>query len=115
MTSIESKEQIPLREYSSLDDKDKVHAILGAVLEPVSKQFAIGLSGINYEEMDDEQRIKVDSIFTRVGIETTEESVGTKYRLSDEEREKLSRRVDMKTVHGAMADKLWGELGLETF
>lgn len=110
---MESAEKDTPREYNTLDDDEKVNAISGAVFEPVSKQFAIELSGINYDGMEDEQRAKVELVFAQAGIEAAEDNGVTKYRLGDKEREKLDMDVDMKTVHGAIADKILGKFGLD--
>lgn len=100
-------------EYRSLGEADKMRAILGAVMEPVSKQLALDLSGIQYDQLDDATKAKVDSVFSEEGVETTNVEGVSKYRLGDEGRESLNTAVEMKSVHKAIADKMLGDLGLD--
>lgn len=100
-------------EYTSLGEADKMRAILGAVIEPVSKQLAIDLSGINYGELDDEMKAKVDAVFSEEGVENSKDGETYKFRLGDEGRAKLAGSVEMKSVHKAIADKMLGDLGLD--
>lgn len=100
-------------EYTSLGEADRMRAILGAVMEPVSKQLAIDLSGIDYDKIDDETRAKVDAIFSEEGIESSKDGETDKFRLGDEGREKLAGTVEMKSVHKAISDKMLGDLGLD--
>ncbi len=48
-------------DYQSLGEGDKIRAILCAVMESVSKTRALDLSGIHYDELNDEAKAKVDS------------------------------------------------------
>lgn len=106
------KSENPVRTYDTLEQDQKVRAILGAVMEPVSKKFALELSGVDYANLDDDEREKVDAVFGEEGIETSEDE-STKYRLNDSGREKLEKSVDMKSVHKQIADNLMGSLGLD--
>jgi hypothetical protein len=107
---MESTEQ-PSQEYDALSDDEKLNAILGAIQSPISKERAIQLSGINYASLDDEQRIKLNSVFSQKDVETTEEKGGvSQYILGEEARQKLSKKVDMVTVHRAIAKKKLEEI-----
>ena len=46
------KETSIKREYINLNNEEKIEAILGAVMGPVSKSLAIELSGIDYDNLD---------------------------------------------------------------
>lgn len=107
---MESKENNPLKEYDSLNTDERVYAVLGAVAEPVSKQLAIELSGINYDSLDNEQKAKIASVFNDESLEITEKNSVNLYLLSPEGRAKLGKSVDMKTVHSAIAAVLSKEL-----
>jgi hypothetical protein len=100
-------------EYGSLSETDKIRAILGAVMEPVSKQLAIDLSQIDYDKLDDEAKARVDAVFSEQGIESSKDGETDKFRLGDGGREKLAETVEMKSVHKAIADKILGDLGLD--
>lgn len=100
-------------EYSFLTAPDKVRAILGAVMEPVSKQLAIELSQIDYEGLDDEMKAKVDAVFLENDVESTIEEETHKFKLGDNSREKLQESIDMKSVHKVIADKILADLGLD--
>ncbi len=99
-------------EYKQLSNADKIRAILGAVMEPVSKELAISLSQIDYNELEIEEKATVDAVFLGQGVETSKVGETDKFRLGDEEREKLTESVDIKSVHAAIADKMLGDLGL---
>jgi len=106
--------EVPVkREYDNLNDSEKVTAILAVVMEPVSKPFAIELSGVDYSHLDEKAKKEVDELFTSEGMEVAKVGEDIRYRLGDKARESLSTGIDMKSVHGKIADKLWGDLGLE--
>jgi hypothetical protein len=100
-------------EYGSLDEADKMRAILGAVMEPVTKQLAIDLSQIDYDKLDDKTKAKVDAVFSEQGIEISKDGGNEIFRLGDEGREKLATAVEMKSVHKAIADKMLGDFELD--
>lgn len=107
---MELTEKDTYRKYETLKDDEKLYAILGAVEEPVTKERAIELSGINYKSLDDEQKAKVDSAFTKEGIDFTEESGVKKYLLRNQERERLGKSVDMVTTYRVIANKMREEI-----
>ena len=109
-SDLESIEGNSKREYSSLNNAEKVYAILGTVRGPVSKNYAIKLSGIDYENLPEDQKLEVNSVFGHEDIETTEEGEITKYRLSDEKREELRESVDVLTVLQVIVDQQTREL-----
>jgi len=51
------KESNQKREFSELTSVEKVAAILGASLEPVSKELAIDLAGIDITSIDEDTKI----------------------------------------------------------
>jgi hypothetical protein len=100
-------------EYGFLSDADKIRAILGAVMEPVSKQLAIDLSQIDYDKLNDEAKAKVDAVFSEQDVESSKDGETDKFRLGDKGREKLATAVEMKSVYGTIADKILDDLGLD--
>ncbi len=68
-------------EYGSLGEADRARAILGAVRKPVSKQLAIDLSGIDYDKLDNEAKVRVDAVFSEQGIENSKDGGLDKFRL----------------------------------
>ena len=106
-------EQPVKRDYKDLRPDEKVFVILGGVLEPVSKAKAIKFSGIDYESLDKEQKEKVDSVFSREGVEATEETGEIKYRLSNKARERLSKTIDMDSVNRKIVEDPLRDLGID--
>ncbi len=100
-------------EYESLSATDKMRAILAAVFKPVPKQFAIHLSQIDYDKLDDEAKAGIDSVFLEEGVESSKDEETDKFRLGDKGREKLAETLEMKSVHKAIADKMLQDLGLD--
>lgn len=95
-----------LRDFKELDVAEKTRAVLGAVMEPVSREMVFEFAGIDYSALDPESQGRVDDVFNNVN--TTE---GGRYILNDEGRKVLENEVDMKSVHGAIAQVLlaWWE------
>jgi len=105
--------QQPLRDFKDLNIAEKVRAILGTVEEPVSKDFALKLGGINYKELDETGKKLVDTTFTGDSVVETKTESEQRYMLNEAGRLKLEGEVNMSTVHGVIADVLWKELGLD--
>jgi len=57
------KESNQKREFSELTSVEKVAAILGASLEPVSKELAIDLAGIDITSIDEDTKIELEELF----------------------------------------------------
>lgn len=104
--------------FEALSPFDKVRAILSAVMEPVSQDFALELTGIDLEGLPEEEKSKIQSLFGQT-MESSDEVVisskdGTSlYIASDSTRTDMKNRVDMQSVHSKIADKLMGDLGLD--
>lgn len=93
----------PTRDFKDLSDSEKVQAILGAVEEPVSKDFALELGGVDYESLNPEDKTKVDRVFTDESVEKTGVDGEQRYMLNSSGRSNLESEVNIATVHGAIA------------
>ncbi len=116
IASVENEKKIgQLKTFDSLFVDEKIRAILGAVMEPVSKEMVYNFAGVNYAELDGEFKNKVDASFDDQDVE---QSVGSeiKYRLNKDARKVLATEIDMESVHGVIADVLfswWEEKKLQ--
>ncbi len=106
----ENSEQSIKRDYSSLSEEEKIRAILGAVIEPVSKQFALDLSGIDYDRLNTEMKERINNLFDDDEVKKEIVDGDCKYILNELGRERLAGNIDMRSVHSIIADKLWGDL-----
>lgn len=100
-----------LKNFNDLDIAEKLRSVLGAVMEPVTKEMAYGFAGVDYTQLDNESRNKVDNVFNDENVEQSGNSE-FKYRLNDDARNILATEVDMISVHGAISDVLlawWNE------
>jgi hypothetical protein len=109
----EGPEVPTIRSFGDLNIAERVHAVLGAVKEPVSRQLALDFSGVNYDELKDDERKAVDSVFSGEEIVTTHVEDADRYWLNDDAKTKLATSVDMKSVSGQIANKMLGDLGLD--
>lgn len=100
------------RTFDQLNTDEKVKAILGTVYEPVSRELALDFAGVNYDSLSETQQIAIDAVFNSDEVERTEDE-DSKYTLSQTGRDALGVEVDITSVHKRIADKMWGDLGLD--
>jgi hypothetical protein len=110
---MEQGEQPTTRGYEDLNAPEKVRAILGAVMEPVSKSQVVEFSGLDYEELEDEEKAEVDAIFQSEEVDRSGEEGREKYVLGTKARQALGTTVDMKTVHGRISDAIIAKMGIK--
>ncbi len=107
---METAEQPTKRSFNALSHPEKVRAILGTVFEPVSRDQVIEFSGLDYENLGEEERAEVDAVFTEDQVAKTE---GEKYILKDEAKSDLEGAVDIHSVHGQISDVIINKIGIE--
>lgn len=88
------------RTYDMLSDSEKVKAILAAVQKPVSKQFALELSGINPNNVS-----QIESIFFGSEVVKSGSEQEPRFVLSATAKDSLGE-IDWKSVHKRIADDL---------
>lgn len=103
----------PLSDYSTLNNPDKMKAILSGILQPVSKQLAIELSGIEYEQLSDEEKNKVDAVFADQYVSTSDHDGVLRYVMFGHGRHEIEKKVHMPSVHAQISEALMKGLGLD--
>jgi hypothetical protein len=94
------------QEFSMLSAPEKVHAILGAVYEPVSKELVFNFAGVNVDELDEGTKEQIEALFNNDEVVKVESNGLLKYQLSPDAAEKLGKAVDMVSVHTVIANNL---------
>lgn len=102
----ESRAPLP---FEALPMEEKVKAILGHVEEPVSREFALEMAGINTEELNETEEAKIDTIFNSSDVVTSTVNEETRYVLSDQGKAALGN-IDSKSVHKTITDHLMKNL-----
>jgi hypothetical protein len=94
-----------LRDYSMLNDQEKLLATLATVEEPVSREDAIEFSGIDTTREDFEER--AEQAFSTTGVIETEVGGEKRYILDEETKAELSKTIDLKSAQRVITDHLW--------
>lgn len=63
-----------MRQFSKLKPEEKVKAILGGVLEPVTREQALRFAQIDYEKLEDNEKKEVDAVFEECRKKGSEDS-----------------------------------------
>ncbi len=98
------------RDYSMLDDSEKLIAILAIVREPVSRELAIEFSGVDTTQEGSKE--KVEKAFLSTGMIETEKEGEKRYMVDDATKEELNKTIDLMSAEKVIADYLWKSMGL---
>lgn len=99
---------LPKKLFGSLNDEEKIRAILAAADKPVSKGLLLEFADV--EETNDNKQM-VESILQGEEVVTsTNEEGKTKYQLHPDASYKLFETIDETSVLAKIADNLWEDL-----
>ncbi len=101
------------QEFSALNPDQKVRAILAVVKKPVSREFALDLGGIDYNELETEEKEKIDKIFDEEDIDMTKVDNQDRYKMKPDVIEEFGKIVDLPSTHRQVTDNLFDSLDLD--
>lgn len=94
--------------YDELSLHDKLYSVLGFARQPISREFALDLSGIKYDQLNEPDKKQVDSIFSKEDVIMSTNEGTQKYWLEENSRKKLAEDPKLKeAVNFIMAKELW--------
>lgn len=87
------------RDFDGLTPSEKVFAVLAVARQPISQELALNFAGLNPVELDPETLEGIRTIFTSNKVEHIEQEEGnTRYQLTEEAKENLSKGIDLATA-----------------
>jgi len=92
--------------FDSLALSEKVRAVLAAVREPVSRDFALNLAGIELEALSPDQAHAVEAVFDSPDTDESSGEYGSSYRLSETARSLVDKDV-LGAANHRITESLW--------
>lgn len=95
--------------YDQLNIDEKIKALLGVVLEPVSREEVLGFAGIDYDRLGEQQRVAVDAVFASPDVNQTN-SQEPLFILNDDAREVLFQAIDSSSVNNRIVNNAFSKI-----